>query len=519
MIQKPRGTRDFLPEEMAQRRELEQKMRKTAASFGFGEIVTPMFEEQELFVLKSGEGILGEMYAFEDKGDRKIALRPELTAPTIRAYVNEAQMAPKPIRWFYFEECFRYERPQKGRYREFFVIFHAPADAPPGEYVGRLKVVEDGKDAGSLGLRLAVYPFELPRARTHYDTSREYRLMMFASLTLPTFISHGKDLVQAERRLRNVITECVKHNFLYPCSGQCKVESLDTDDLAVRTLLIWRECGLPCDPIILGGACDTAWVNRKINGERATPENDPEALRETIRTKTVPYVDRHLAAAEKFLGHRNWMLSGRDEAPPKVQRLQTGFFRAVKDRGAGIFATTMGPMYRQVSWLDDLADVAARCSYSFAGGWHAGGARALTYAAPFTGMECPDVWRRTKGIRFYFADFDGLDDYHLFREDFGNIWNGLTPLFTGFRHFHAVFPTEDGVITTIAFEGMREALDDVRYFSLLKLLARQGIRSGDPAKRAAGRAEIAWIDATDPELVYDLDAFRAELAERNRTRA
>ena len=120
MIQKPRGTRDFLPEEMAQRRELEQKMRKTAASFGFGEVMTPMFEEQELFVLKSGEGILGEMYAFQDKGDRKIALRPELTAPTIRAYVNEAQMAPKPIRWFYFEECFRYERPQKGRYRQFW---------------------------------------------------------------------------------------------------------------------------------------------------------------------------------------------------------------------------------------------------------------------------------------------------------------------------------------------------------------------------------------------------------------
>jgi len=120
MIQKPRGTRDFLPAEMAQRRELEQKLRKTAVSFGFGEVATPMFEEQELFVLKSGEGILGEMYTFEDKGGRKIALRPELTAPTIRAYVNEAQVAPKPIRWFYFEECFRYERPQKGRYRQFW---------------------------------------------------------------------------------------------------------------------------------------------------------------------------------------------------------------------------------------------------------------------------------------------------------------------------------------------------------------------------------------------------------------
>lgn len=120
MLQKPRGTRDFLPAEMAQRRYIERRMRSVAQSFGYGEVQTPMFEEQELFTLKSGEGIIGEMYAFEDKGGRKIALRPEVTAAVVRAYVNEAQVAPKPLRWFYFAECFRYERPQKGRYRQFW---------------------------------------------------------------------------------------------------------------------------------------------------------------------------------------------------------------------------------------------------------------------------------------------------------------------------------------------------------------------------------------------------------------
>ena len=120
MLQKPRGTRDFLPAEMAQRRYIERRMRCVAQSFGYGEVQTPMFEEQELFTLKSGEGIIGEMYAFEDKGGRKIALRPEVTAAVVRAYVNEAQVATKPLRWFYFAECFRYERPQKGRYRQFW---------------------------------------------------------------------------------------------------------------------------------------------------------------------------------------------------------------------------------------------------------------------------------------------------------------------------------------------------------------------------------------------------------------
>ena len=122
MLQKPRGTRDFLPAEMAQRRHIERRMRTIAQSYGYGEIQTPMFEEQELFTLKSGEGIIGEMYAFEDKGGRKIALRPEVTAAVVRAYVNEAQVAPKPLRWYYFAECFRYERPQKGRYRQFWQL-------------------------------------------------------------------------------------------------------------------------------------------------------------------------------------------------------------------------------------------------------------------------------------------------------------------------------------------------------------------------------------------------------------
>jgi histidyl-tRNA synthetase len=62
------------------------------------------------------------MYSFKDKGGRDIALRPELTAPVMRMYVNELQNAPKPLRLYYFGNCFRYERPQKGRFREFWQL-------------------------------------------------------------------------------------------------------------------------------------------------------------------------------------------------------------------------------------------------------------------------------------------------------------------------------------------------------------------------------------------------------------
>ncbi len=119
-FQRPRGTRDFGPEEMAKRRYVESKLRETARLFGFGEVMTPTFESTDLFIAKSGEDIVGELYAFEDKGGRGIALRPELTAAVMRFYVNEMQSLPKPVKIFYSGNCFRYERPQAGRYREFF---------------------------------------------------------------------------------------------------------------------------------------------------------------------------------------------------------------------------------------------------------------------------------------------------------------------------------------------------------------------------------------------------------------
>ena len=122
MIQRPRGTRDFTPKEMAERRRVEQAMRDVCLRAGFGEVVTPTFEHSELFTLRSGQGIIDEMYVFRDKGDREMALRPEITASVIRFFVNELSNNPKPLKLYYVGNCFRYENPQSGRFREFFQL-------------------------------------------------------------------------------------------------------------------------------------------------------------------------------------------------------------------------------------------------------------------------------------------------------------------------------------------------------------------------------------------------------------
>ena len=119
MFQLPRGTRDFTSEEMQKRRYIEQIITSTFQVYGYQEIQTPTFETLDLFTAKSGDAIIDEIYAFTDKSGRELALRPELTAPVIRCYVDKLQMQPKPLKLYYFGNCYRYDRPQKGRYREF----------------------------------------------------------------------------------------------------------------------------------------------------------------------------------------------------------------------------------------------------------------------------------------------------------------------------------------------------------------------------------------------------------------
>jgi len=122
MYERPRGTNDWGPEDMVKRRFVESRFVQLAESFGFREIATPTFEFLELFTAKSGPGIVGELYAFRDKGGRDLALRPEFTASVLRFYVNELRSLPKPLKVYCTGPAFRYEEPQKGRYREFYQL-------------------------------------------------------------------------------------------------------------------------------------------------------------------------------------------------------------------------------------------------------------------------------------------------------------------------------------------------------------------------------------------------------------
>jgi histidyl-tRNA synthetase len=116
------GFRDFYPADLASRAHLFDTWRRTCVRYGFEEFDGPPLEPLELYTAKSGEEIVGQLYAFTDKGGREVSLRPELTPTVARMVAARAGGMRKPIRWFSIGQMFRYERQQRGRLREFFQL-------------------------------------------------------------------------------------------------------------------------------------------------------------------------------------------------------------------------------------------------------------------------------------------------------------------------------------------------------------------------------------------------------------
>lgn len=144
------GFRDFYPEPLPSpdvwsadaRQYIFSKWRETARRYGFSEYDGPPLEPLELFTVKSGDEIVGQLYNFSDKGERAIALRPEMTPTVARMVAASERNYKKPLKWFAIPQLFRYERPQKGRLREHFQlnadIFGEPNPVAESELIALL---------------------------------------------------------------------------------------------------------------------------------------------------------------------------------------------------------------------------------------------------------------------------------------------------------------------------------------------------------------------------------------------
>ncbi|MHB9155305.1 MAG: histidine--tRNA ligase [Endomicrobiales bacterium] len=173
----PRGTHDLWGDQARKMHLLEEMSRRVFEQYGFGEIRTPLFEDAGLFVRSIGETtdiVEKEMYVFEDRKGRKLALRPEGTASVVRAYLENGLAQQMPLgKFFYTGSMFRYERPQAGRYREFFQIgaeyFGDPSPSADAETI--LMTWDILRAAGLLEMEVRLHTLGCPKCRPAFRSA------------------------------------------------------------------------------------------------------------------------------------------------------------------------------------------------------------------------------------------------------------------------------------------------------------------------------------------------------------
>lgn len=400
-----------------------------------------------------------------------------------------------------------------GRYHQFWLTLRVPADARPGKYEGTIALVENGNAAGELKLKLEVYPFALPTPRTRIDPERDYHAWIMCHDSLGWHLSQGKNLAAAEAKVLNIYRNLAEHNCHPGGPGEIKADS--PDDPGIRGLALMQKAGLCLKPVFAGGGCDWTWMSfqndQAEKGVTVTPESHPKEFAESIArfNKTL---DRDEALYRKYTGHADLIYTAQDEGSTALNRRQFPFWNELHKRGMRVFATAGDPA--GAGHQIDMNDILSTISVKVSSQWHVAGGTAYSYAAQFFGAIQPDHYRRDKGIRFWSVNYDGANEYVWYE---GMRWNDFIENSDNYGTFGIVFPVQDGVLDTCAWEAYREGVDDIRYLSLLNLRATEAMASPDKALAQKGRAELAWLMSVDSEKDIDLDALRREVARRIQT--
>ena len=210
-IKRPRGTQDFLPEQIVNWHYIEQHMREICKAYGFSEIRTPAFEDTKLFLRGIGETtdvVSKEMYTFStgDDKEQSYTLRPENTASAVRAYLeNKVYGKENLTKWFYMGSMFRHDKPQAGRYREFHQfgaeVLGSPSPVVDSEVI--CMIVQLLKDFGLKDLNVEVNSVGCPNCRPTY---RQKLIEFFASQFL---MYSGNNFVHFVNKLFPPRNDCI----------------------------------------------------------------------------------------------------------------------------------------------------------------------------------------------------------------------------------------------------------------------------------------------------------------------
>ncbi len=393
-----------------------------------------------------------------------------------------------------------------GEFKQFWVTVKVPADAAGGIYRGNITL--SLMDV-SIPLSVRVLPFELPGPMTNYDETREFYTIVYNSPSyLDIFRDNGADKAHADKKMFAIYENMRDHNIRNPIfPGVLREESssryqLKFQNTFIRQLEILRDSGCSTDPIFgaVPGFPSSEWMN-SVKDVPLAKQKLPKSLTEII--------DNSSEIVTKMFGHTNVYCFGWDEPPRWRVHTERLPWKYIHDKGLKVFSTGTDSHLKYAGYNEDFINCPGEASRERAGKWHAMGCRITNYAAPHTGPENPDFMRRVHGLQLFHANYDGIGNYAIKCRN----WNDFLGEKYNFRRFNMTYPTKDGVIDTIAWEGVREAVDDVRYATKLKNLARRAIATGKTENIYAGRQALQWLELLDMKSV-DLNTTRLEMVNR-----
>ena len=391
---------------------------------------------------------------------------------------------------------------KKGENRQIWVTVKVPRTIAAGVYQGRIELIAERKTVGAMDLAVRVLPFELPMPKTYHDLALDYLVTLYGTGILGICYRLGIAPEIADQQQKAIYRNLLEHN-VFNCRADLTLSRQKDRAQAIANLQhelrMMKAAGFVMKPLISRGWAYPA-------GEKNIEEYKAriDALVETLVGEA---------------GHRDIYITSWDEAGVgriKIMRERAAYTTA---KGIKLWVTThRGRHFDLAGYCIDYANHGGWPSREKVATWHALGARVASYAGPHTGPENPDVFRRMEGLARYKAYYDGSFNYiyfsglhpTLYKRYKQNVWNDF--MGGSFRRMNLVYPTSRGVIDTIAWEGFREGIDDVRYATKLKQEAAKAVSSGEVAGVYAAKKALMWLELLD-EKTADLNAVRMEMIE------
>lgn len=378
-----------------------------------------------------------------------------------------------------------------GKGTQFWFTYHVPRDAKPGLYKATATVTNGGEKVADFTLSLRVYPFELPAPKTSYNVKKDWIISVSGGADLSRYAALA-DEATAEKFFRRELENLRAHGVTQPAVPFGANTALFEKDLKIR-----KEMGFDLNGVFVSAfPNDGTLVNQFAPAGTAAPDFD--AFSKKISSMSDSF--------KRIAGHKNFYFYGVEGvvAPEDAGKFYNFICKDNNILSAGwsndlFFLPTKDLFYAHSGAPDDY----------LAEKWHALEGRIISSGCYFTGPDNPDYMRRELGIKLYRKRYDGL---HIAAfPSLVNCWNERTAPGI-FRNQVFAYPTSNGIINTIAFEGFREGIDDVRYLTLLRSLLEESFAIKNWDAIYASKKGVAVFELLNTSKM-DLDLMRMEVAD------